>query len=101
MRAIIPILAAAGCSAVLLFASPARADEGNREHHAERTFEAPRVDHAEWYRFDRDRHDDHARRERDIELARERFYASWDGNQRTRARFEAWYAQQCAAIDGR
>jgi hypothetical protein len=101
MRAIIPVLAAAGCSAVLLCASSARADEGHRDQREPRTearAEPARFDRAEWFRVDRDRHDENDRRAREVEAARERFYASWDGNQRTRARFDAWYAHECAEL---
>jgi hypothetical protein len=101
MRTIIPALAAAGCSAVLLCATSARADEGHGERDRART-EAPaepaRFDHAEWFRVDQDHRGDRDRRMREIEAERERFYASWDGNQRARARLEAWYAQQCAEL---
>lgn len=105
MRPIIPVLAAAGCSVILLSASAARADEGR--HHDDRPARtaAPagpaRFDRADWFRVDRDRHEEEERRARDVELARERFYASWDGNQRTRARFEAWYAHECAELGWR
>jgi hypothetical protein len=99
MRAIISVLAAAGCSAVLLCATSARADEGHRDReHTEAPVEAARFDRADWFRIDRDRHDDQDRRADEIERARERFYASWDGNQRARARFDAWYSHECAQL---
>ncbi len=38
---------------------------------------------------------------RELEQARERFYATWDGRPWARARFEAWYASWRAALGAR
>jgi hypothetical protein len=45
----------------------------------------------------------HALREeyRRLDLARDRFYATWDGNPWRRDRFEAWYAGRRAELDAR
>ncbi len=38
---------------------------------------------------------------RRLELARDRFYATWDGRPWSRHRFEAWYASRRAELDHR
>jgi hypothetical protein len=101
MKPIIPVLAAAALGIVSLTASAARADEGRWGRHeapvASRAYD-PRAEHGSWR--DREHGDERDRRVREVETTRERFYASWDGNQRARARFEAWYAARCAELGG-
>jgi hypothetical protein len=106
MKPIIRILAAASLGVVALGASAARADESRWDHrpvpiaspaYASRTEHGSWNDRADGRRDDRDERD---RRRREIEAARERFYASWDGSQRRQARFEAWYAARCAELNG-
>jgi hypothetical protein len=106
MKPIIRILAAASLGLVALGASAARADEGRWTHQpAPSTAPAypSRIEHGSWNERADGRRDDRGEREqrrRDIEAMRERFYASWDGNQRRQARFEAWYAARCAELNG-
>ena len=38
---------------------------------------------------------------RELELARRRFYSTWDGNPWRRDRFESWYGTRRAELDGR
>jgi hypothetical protein len=105
MKPIIPVLAAAAVGIVSLTASAARAEEGRwGRHEAPVASPAylPRVEHGSWRDRDdgREHRDERDRRFREIETTRERFYASWDGNQRARARFDAWYAARCAELGG-
>ena len=39
-----------------------------------------------------------ARQWRELDRARRKFYARWDGNPWARARFERWYAHRCEEL---
>jgi hypothetical protein len=102
MKPIIRMLAAVSLGVVALAASAARADEGAWNRHAPpiaSSSHPSRPEYASWRGRVGGRDEERAeraRRIRELEAARERFYASWDGNQRRQARFEAWYSAQCA-----
>jgi hypothetical protein len=82
MNRMIRSLMAAG-AAVLALASPAQAHP-----------EDVRSDYRTEYRYQRAS----ARAWRELELARRRFFARWDGNPWERARFERWYAHRCEEL---
>ena len=83
MTRMICSLIAAGAAA-LSIASPAQAQP----------MYGPEVHGQVEYRLERAR----GREWREVERARHRFYAHWNGNPWQRARFERWYAHRCEEL---
>ena len=92
MRNIVRTLVIFGAAALALTATPARADGGEwREpREAGGDWREQREAGGDWREH---RHQDREQRRewRDLAEARERFYASWQGNPWRRLRFERWY----------
>ena len=104
MKPIIRALAAVSLGLVALAGTAARGDEGS--HHlvpvssSDYGSRGERPDRREGFEVRRDRDGDRERRRHDLEAARERVYASWDGNRRARERFEVWYSARCSELCG-
>jgi hypothetical protein len=96
MKRITRNLVVAGAGALsLLAAVPARADA--REHLAVPARAPAPVLRTGW-RGDRA---ELARERHELEEARQRFYARWNGDARQRRRFDGWYRSRCDELDRR
>ena len=101
-------LAAASLVVTAVAAAPARADRGcdhDRapravvvvETHGPRAYPPPPPPAREWRRARHELRDDF----RDLERARDRFYATWNGRPGPQRRFERWYASRRAELEAR